>query len=285
VILSCRRHSREAEALFFWLKEETAEMQMTGNTILITGGSSGIGRALAEAFHNEGNQVIVAGRREALLDEVTAANPGMRSEVVDVQDRASLGNFVSEVTEKYPALNVLINNAGIGKTEDLNDPHADFGVVEAMVETNLIAPLRLTAGLLPLLKKQAQATVMTVSSGLAFLPLAMTPTYCATKAAIHSWTQSLRYQLRGTPVRVMELIPPYVQTELMGSHQTNDPRAMPLNEFIAEVMLILRENPDANEICVQRACPMRFSAEQGQAKYDGIFAGLNDGMRTATARS
>ena len=262
-------------------------MKMTGNTILITGGGSGIGRAMAEEFHKLGNQVIVAGRRKAVLDEVTAANPGMHAAVLDVQNADALREFVATVEREHPGLNVLINNAGIMKIEDLNEPAdgagADFSAVEAIVDTNLIAPLRLTAALLPLLKKQAQATVMTVSSGLAFVPLAMTPTYCATKAAIHSWTQSLRYQLQGTAVQVMELIPPYVQTELMGSQQTSDPRAMPLREFIAEVMELLKTHPDAKEICVQRVYPMRFAAEQGQAKYDGIFTGLNDGMKAARA--
>jgi uncharacterized oxidoreductase len=259
-------------------------MKMTGNTILITGGGSGIGRALAEAFQNLGNQVIVAGRRQSVLDAVTAANPGMRSAVLDVQNADSLGAFCTSVAKRYPSLNVLINNAGVMKTEDLNDPASDFSEVESMVETNLIAPLRLTAALLPLLKKQPHATLMTVSSGLAFLPLAMTPTYCATKAAIHSWTQSLRFQLQGSNVQVMELIPPYVQTELMGSHQTTDPRAMPLAEFTAEVMEILQTQPDATEICVKRVYPLRYSSEQGQARYDEFFTGLNDGMRAALAR-
>ena len=147
-----------------------------------------------------------------------------------------------------------------------------------MVETNLLAPLRLTAALLPHLRKQPRSTVITVSSGLAFVPLALTPTYCATKAAIHSWTQSLRYQLRETNVEVLELAPPYVQTELMGPQQTQDPRAMPLADFIAEVMEILRTQPDANEILVKRVFPLRFAAEKGQAAYEEFFKTLNDSM-------
>jgi uncharacterized oxidoreductase len=253
-------------------------MQIKGNTILITGGSSGIGRALAEALYKEGNHVIVAGRRKSLLDEVTAANPGMQSAVLDVQDLDSLTAFAATVTHQHPKLNVLINNAGIMKTENLNDPNADFSIVEDMVEINLLAPLRLTATLLPHLKKQPHSTVMTVSSGLAFLPLALTPTYCATKAAIHSWTQSLRYQLRETKVEVLELIPPYVQTELMGPQQNQDPRAMPLADFIAEVIEILRTQPNAKEILVKRVFPLRFAAEKGQTAYDEFFKTLNDSM-------
>lgn len=253
-------------------------MQTTGNTILITGGTSGIGRALAEAFHKLGNQVIVAGRRENLLDQVTAANPGMQSAVLDVQDIDALPDFAAEMASEYPALNVLINNAGIMKTEDLNDPNADFNVVEDIVETNLIAPLRLTAALLPHFKKQPHAAIINVTSGLAFLPLALTPTYCATKAAIHSWTESLRYQLRDTSIKVLELAPPYVQTELMGQQQTQDPRAMPLADFIAEVVEILHTQPEAKEILVKRVYPLRFAGEKGQAGYDEFFKGLNDSM-------
>ena len=264
-------------------REEIPSVKTTGNTILITGGGSGIGRALAEAFHRLGNQVIVAGRRRAALDETVAANPGMHAAVLDVQNAAALAEFVASISRDHPSLNVLINNAGIMKTEDLNDPAADFSAVESTVETNLIAPLRLTAALLPLLKRQPHATVMTVSSGLAFLPLAMTPTYCATKAAVHSWTQSLRYQLQGSPVQVMELIPPYVQTELQGERQKNDPRAMPLGDFISEVMEILATQPDAKEICVQRVYPLRYSAEKGQGGYEEFFTGLNDGFRAAMA--
>jgi uncharacterized oxidoreductase len=253
-------------------------MQITGNTILITGGSSGIGRALAEALHKEGNQIIIAGRRKSLLDEITAANPGMQSAVLDVQNLDSLPTFAAQIATQFPSLNVLINNAGIMKSENLNDPSADFSIVQDTVTTNLLAPLRLTAALLPHLKKQPHATVMTVSSGLSFMPLAMTPTYCATKAAIHSWTQSFRYQLRETKVEVLELIPPYVQTELQGPHQATDPRAMPLADFIAEAMQILRTQPNAKEILVQRVYPLRFAAEKGQAAYDEFFTTLNDRM-------
>lgn len=257
-------------------------MNISGNTILITGGTSGIGRALAEAFHREGNQVIVTGRRRNLLDEVTGANPGMKAAVLDVQDGDAVARFAKAAQEEYPSLNVLINNAGIMKPENLNDPNHDFTLVESTVETNLLAPIRLTTSLLPMLKRQPRATVMTVSSGLAFVPMALTATYCATKAAIHSWTQSLRYQLKETQVQVMELIPPYVQTQLMGEHQAADPRAMPLKDFIAEVMGILRTQPDAREICVQRVYPLRFAEEQGQPKYAEFFNRFNDQVMAAS---
>lgn len=253
-------------------------MQTTGNTILITGGTSGIGRALAEAFHKVGNHVIVAGRRKALLDEVTAANPGMASAVLDAENLGSLNGFAASLIHQHPRLNVLINNAGIMKPENLADGSDNSTAIDSTIATNLAAPLHLTAALLPHFKKQPHATVITVTSGLAFMPLALTPTYCATKAAIHSWTQSLRHQLRDTSVEVLELAPPYVQTELMGPHQTQDPRAMPLADFIAEVMEILKTQPKAGEILVQRVHPLRFAAEKGQAAYDEFFATLNSSM-------
>lgn len=253
-------------------------MQTTGNTILITGGSSGIGRALAEAFHKLGNQVIIAGRRKALLDEVIAANPGMASAVLDVANLDSLAPFASGLIRQFPSLNVLINNAGIMKNENLADGSDNTATADAIVTTNLLSVFHLTAVLLPHLQKQPHAAIMTVSSGLAFVPLALTPTYCATKAAIHSWTQSLRYQLRNTAVEVLELVPPYVQTELQGQRQATDPRAMPLADFIAEVMQILATQPNAKEILVQRVYPLRFAAEKGQAAYDEFFTSLNDRM-------
>ena len=256
-------------------------MKTTDNTILITGGGSGIGRGLAEAFHALGNKVIISGRSRKTLDETTGANPGMDSLTVDMTDPASIRAFAAQLTETYPSLNVVVNNAGIMRPEKLLDQPEDLADAEATITTNLLGPIRLTATLLPLLRKQPHATVMTVSSGLAFVPMAMTPTYCATKAALHSYTQSLRYQLKDTNVGVIEIIPPYVQTTLMGEHQSNDPRAMPLADYLKETMDILRTQPDATEVCVQKVHPLRFAAEGGQEKYQQTFKGLNDAMAAA----
>jgi uncharacterized oxidoreductase len=257
-------------------------MKMTGNTMLITGGGAGIGRALAEAFHKLGNQVIISGRRRDALEAVTAAHPGMKSAVLDVKNPAKIQTFAAEIAGQYPSLNALINNAGIMKIENLQESSENLADAEAMVATNLLGPMRLTAVLIPLLKRQDHAAVMTVSSGLAFLPLALTPTYCATKAAIHSYSQSLRYQLKDTRVEVLELVPPYVATELMGPHQAKDPRAMPLGEFITEVMHILKTQPEATEICVKRVYPLRFAAAEGETKYEEMFRTFN-GSRSAAA--
>lgn len=249
-------------------------MNLTGNTILITGGGSGIGRALAESFHALGNQVIIAGRRKQMLDETTAANPGMASAVLDIEDQAAIRSFAESVVKDFPALNVLINNAGIMRFEKLQAQQNDLADAEAMVVTNLLGPIRLTAALLPTLEKQPHSVVMNVSSGLAFVPLAPTPTYCATKAAIHSYTESLRYQLRQSSIEVLELIPPYVATDLLGG--ASDPRAMPLGDFIREVMDILKTQPAATEICVEKVKGLRFAAQSGH--YDGVFNGLNEAM-------
>jgi uncharacterized oxidoreductase len=249
-------------------------MNFTGNTILITGGGSGIGRGLAESLHALGNQVIIAGRRQHALDETTAANPGMKSLPLDIEDSAAIRDFAAKAVAEFPSLNVLINNAGIMRAEKSLAQQLDLANAEAIVTTNLLGPIRLTAALLPHLLKQSWAAIINVSSGLAFLPLALTPTYCATKAAIHSYTLSLRYQLRSTGIEVLELIPPYVATNLMSGAE--DPRAMPLHQFIAEVMEILKQQPTPSEICVENVKRLRFAAESG--KFDQIFNGLNASM-------
>ena len=246
-------------------------MNLSGNTILITGGGSGIGRGLAEALHALGNQVVIAGRRKQALEETTAANPGMKSLTLDIESPAAIREFAAQIAADYPALNVLINNAGIMRPEKLLAQQADLADAEAIVATNLLGPIRLIAALLPHLQNQPHSTIVNVSSGLAFLPLALTPTYCATKAAIHSYTLSLRYQLKATSIEVLELIPPYVQTHLMAGAE--DPRAMPLDKYLAEVMEILKTKPTPAEICVENVKPLRFSAESG--RFDAIFQGLN----------
>jgi uncharacterized oxidoreductase len=251
-------------------------MNISGNTVLITGGGSGIGRALAEAFQAQGNQVIIAGRRQQVLEETVAANPGMKSIALDIEAPESIRSFGERVVKEDPALNVVIHNAGIMRPENLLDPAEALVTAEATVTTNLLGPIRLNASLLPHLLKQPKATIMTVSSGLGFIPLALTPTYCATKAAIHSYSQSLRYQLKDTSVEVIELAPPYVQTELMGSAQASDPRAMPLREFIDEVMNILKTQPDVQEVLVERVKPLRFAELNGVEKYAAFFKSFND---------
>lgn len=236
-------------------------MQLTGNTILITGGGSGIGRGLAEALHARGNQVVIGGRSQAKLDATAAANPGIETARFDVTDPADVTRMASEVTARFPALNVLINNAGIMQVERVEAGQTE--TAEATITTNLLGPIRLTAALLPHLLQQPRATVMNVTSGLAFVPLMATPTYCATKAALHSYSISLREQLAGTSVEVIELPPPYVQTELMNPEQASDPNAMPLGEFVTETMALLEAHPSAPEVLVERVKGLRFAEAQG----------------------
>lgn len=249
-------------------------MKLSGNTILVTGGGSGIGRGLAEELLKLGNQVVIAGRRKYVLDETTAANRGMQSVEFDILNRDGIRRFAKEIVARFPSLNALINNAGIMRAERLLSQQDDLADAEAIVTTNLLGPIRLTAALLPQLQKQPSAMIMNVSSGLAFVPMVLTPTYCATKAAIHSYTQSLRFQLKKTNVEVLELIPPYVATDLMGGRL--DPRAMPLDVYIAKVMDILKIQPTPAEICEDQARGLRYAAESG--RYDGLFSGLNSGI-------
>ena len=248
-------------------------MQITGNTILITGGGSGIGRGLAEAFHKAGNQVVISGRRQSVLDEVTSANPGMASFTVDMTDKASVTKFAAGVIAAHPTLNAIINNAGIMVDEDILAAPSYLQTAEDTIATNLLGPIRLTAALLPHLLQQSRATILTVSSGLAFVPKASTPTYSATKAAIHSYSQSLRYQLRNTAVEVIELAPPYVQTTLQGERQANDPNAMPLADYIAETMDLLAAGPENGEVLVQRVHRQRFAEQTGDAA--AVFGFIN----------
>jgi uncharacterized oxidoreductase len=248
-------------------------MQITGNTILITGGGSGIGRGLAEAFHKAGNQVVISGRRQSVLDEVTSANPGMASFTVDMTDKASVTKFAAAVIAAHPTLNAIINNAGIMVDEDILAAPSYLQTAEDTIATNLLGPIRLTAALLPHLLQQSRATILTVSSGLAFVPKASTPTYSATKAAIHSYSQSLRYQLRNTAVDVIELAPPYVQTTLQGERQANDPNAMPLADYIAQTMDLLAAGPENGEVLVQRVHRQRFAEQTGDAA--AVFGFIN----------
>ena len=193
-------------------------MKLTGNTIFITGGGSGIGRGLAEALHKLGNQVIISGRRQGHLAETTKANPGMQSVELNVEDPASIAAVAKKLVAENPKLNVLINNAGIMRIDDAAGA-VDDGLLVSTVTTNLFGPIRMTGALIEHLKKQPQATVINVSSGLGFVPLATAAVYSCTKAAMHSYTLSLRYKLKGSSVTVLELAPPWVQTDLMNSNR------------------------------------------------------------------
>ncbi|WP_413805795.1 SDR family oxidoreductase [Streptomyces sp. OE57] len=244
-------------------------MKMTGNTILITGGTSGIGLGLALRLHEAGNKVIVAGRRKELLDEITAEHPGIDALVLDVADPDSIARARETVAASRPELNVLVNNAGIMQWENLLDP-AGLQVAEDHVATNLLGTIRMTYAFLPLLVGKDDAAVMNVTSALAFVPFPSTPAYSATKAALHSFSESLRIQLAGADagVQVIEVVPPGVRTTLLG--QQDDDHAMPLDDFLTEVLGLLREKPDAKELVVEPARFIRDAVATGS--YDDVLA-------------
>lgn len=237
-------------------------MKLTGNTIFITGGGSGIGRGLAEALHKLGNKVIISGRRQGHLAQTTSANPGMQSAELNVEDPSSIADVANKLVRDFPALNVLINNAGIMQPDQTGGV-VEESVLTSTIATNLLGPIRMTSALIEHLKKQPAATVINVTSGLAFVPLAMTAIYCSTKAALHSYSMSLRYRLKDTSVRVLELAPPWVQTDLMNSN--NEPGAMPLAQFIEETMKVL--GTDADEVLVERVKMLRNNPGPDEAAF------------------
>jgi short-subunit dehydrogenase involved in D-alanine esterification of teichoic acids len=242
-------------------------MKTTGNTILVAGGTSGIGRALAVRLHTAGNKVIIAGRRRELLDEIAAEHPGIEGEEFDVTDAASIRQLFETVTARHPGLNALVTMSGIMVPEKALDPGA-IEVAERTIATNLLGTIRLIHAFAPSLVAQPEAAILTVTSGLAYVPLPVTPTYSATKAAVHSYTESLREQLRETSVQVIEIAPPLTATALMDSE--NNPRAMPLDEFVSEAMSLLESQPEAPQILVERVKRQRFAEATGT--YDQVFA-------------
>lgn len=249
-------------------------MKMTGNTILITGGTSGIGLGLALRLHEAGNKVIVAGRREALLDGIVAEHPGIEALVLDVADPDSIARARETVATNYPDLNVLINNAGIMLREDTLSP-SGLSIAEDHITVNLLGTIRMTYALAPLLVGKNDATLVNVTSALAYVPYAATPTYSATKAALHSFSEGLRIQFADAKagIQVIELVPPGVRTTLLD--QLDNEHAMPLDDFLAEVLDLLRATPDANELVVERAKPMRDAVRNGA--YDDVLVMVNGG--------
>jgi short-subunit dehydrogenase involved in D-alanine esterification of teichoic acids len=247
-------------------------MHISGNTIFIPGSTSGIGLALALRLQAKGNTVIVGGRRTELLEQIAAEHPGIHTVQIDTADAASVRSAAAEVLARHPDVNVVIAMAGIMRIEDWHHPDTFLESAESTITTNVLGPIRLIAAFIEHLQKQPAATIITVSSGLAFAPLRVTASYNASKAAIHMLTESVRLQLTDSTVELKELVPPSVQTDLVPGQRDND-AAMPLNDFLDEVMQLLENEPDGKEIQVERVKFLRYGEARGD--YDKVIAALN----------
>ncbi|OXM71928.1 MULTISPECIES: SDR family oxidoreductase [Amycolatopsis] len=245
-------------------------MDISGNTVFIPGSTSGIGLALARRLRAKGNTVIIGGRRTELLDELAA--DGFDTVRIDTADAGSIRAAAAEVIARHPDLNVVVAMAGIMRVEDWHHPDGFLASAEETVTTNLLGPIRLIAAFVEHLRARPDATIVTVSSGLAFAPLAATPSYNASKAAIHMLSESLRLQLADTTVRVVELEPPSVRTALLPG-QEDSGFAMPLDEFADEVIKLFESQPDAKEIQVERVKFLRYGEARGD--YEQVVATLN----------
>ncbi|MDH6459985.1 putative oxidoreductase [Micromonospora sp. A200] len=247
-------------------------MNISGNTVFIPGSTSGIGLALALELQARGNTVIVGGRRTDLLKQIAAEHPGIDTVTIDTADPASIASAAREVLARHPDLNVLVTMAGIMRVEDWHQPETFLASAEAVVNTNVLGPIRLIAAFIEHLRAQPDATIMTVSSGLAFAPLKVTPSYNASKAAIHMLSESIRLQLADTTVKVVELEPPAVRTSLLPGQEHSE-FAVPLDEFVAEVVELLEAQPEAKEIQVERVKFLRYGEARGD--YDQVVETLN----------
>ena len=247
-------------------------MNISGNTVFIPGSTSGIGLALAVELQARGNTVIVGGRRADLLEQIAAEHPGLDTVQIDTSDPASIDSAAKEVLARHPDLNVLIAMAGIMRVEDWRRPEEFLASAESVITTNVLGPIRLIAAFIEHLQAQPDATIVTVSSGLGFTPLKATPSYNASKAAIHMLSESIRLQYADTTVQVVELVPPSVRTSLLPGQETSEV-AMPLDEFVAEAVALLETEPDAKEIQVERVKFLRYGEARGD--YDQVVATLN----------
>lgn len=244
-------------------------MKASGNTILLTGGGSGIGREMARAWADLGNTVIITGRRLAALEETAEGRPSIHAIAVDVTNAGGVAALVADVLARFPALNVLVNNAGIMRNEDITAARS-LGDAVDMIATNVMAPIMLTDALVEHLAARGDGVIVNVTSGLAFVPLMKAATYSATKAAMHSYTVSLREAL-GSSVEVIEVIPPAVQTELTPGQSTRE-GYLPLGQFIAETMAQFASGAPGPEVCVPMVRFLRDAEAEG--RMAGALAAL-----------
>lgn len=245
-------------------------MQASNNTILMTGGGSGIGEALAHRLHDAGNTVIITGRRLAALQNAAAGRSNIIPMQLDVDSAADIDTFAKRIIANYPALNILINNAGIMRFEPLGTAR-DLSDAEGMITTNLLGPIRMTNALVDHLAQKQNAAIINVTSGLAFVPLVSTATYSATKAALHSYTISLREALKGK-IDIIELAPPAVQTALTPGQETRE-GYLPLKDFADEAFALLTQQPTPDEILVERVKFLRHAEQEN--RFAKTLATLN----------
>jgi uncharacterized oxidoreductase len=251
-------------------------MKATGNTILVTGGGSGIGAGLAQRWHDAGNTVIVAGRRREALDGVIAGRDRMHARALDVDDAAAIDAFAAALVADFPDLDVLVNNAGVMRLEPI-DTRRDLRDATETVTTNLLGPIRLINALVDHLAARPDAAIVNVTSGLAFVPLVDAAVYSATKAAIHAYTVALRYALAGR-IEVIELAPPGVQTDLTPG-QADRPGYMPLDAYLDAVTAQFAQAPTPAEIVVERARWLRTAEAEG--RFEETVKQMNDFARQA----
>lgn len=218
-------------------------MKFTGHTILVTGGSAGIGLAFAAKFLALGNEVIITGRRQSKLDEAKAQYPRLNTIVSDAADASSIAALAAEVKARFPKLDVIMNNAGVLANRNLGVPAEDLGRLTAEVDVNISGTIRTTSALIDLIRAN-KGTIINVSSGLAFVPLTSAPIYSATKAAIHSYTTSLRFQLEDQGVRVVELMPPAVKTELSADFPEGATTLITTDELVSATIPALEGGVD-----------------------------------------
>jgi short-subunit dehydrogenase involved in D-alanine esterification of teichoic acids len=251
---------------------QTEAVNISGNTIFIPGATSGIGLALAIELQAKDNTVIIGGRRIELLDRIAAEHPGLHTIPIDTADPSSIDAAAKQVLVQHPDLNVLVTMAGVMQIEDWHRPESFLASAESIITTNLLGPIRLIAAFIEHLQKQTAATIMTVSSGLAFAPLKITPSYNASKAAIHMLSESIRLQLADTSIEVKELVPPGVRTSLLPGYE-DSAASMPLDEYIAEVVALLENQPGDTEIQVESVKFLRYGEARGD--YEQVVSALN----------
>jgi uncharacterized oxidoreductase len=232
-------------------------VKITNRTVLIVGGTSGIGRGLAQRFADAGSTAIIGGRNPEPQDGIDTVR-------VDVTDPDSILRARDEVLAAHPDLDAVVTMSGVLLTEDLRDP-AHLAAAETTITTNLLGTIRVIDAFTAHLIARGSGTILTVSSGIAFLPFPLMPAYGASKAGVHSYTESLRVQLAGTGIEVAEIVPPAVATPAMAKL---NPAALPLDAYLDEVMDLLAAEPTAHEIVVKGALPLRW------AERDGTYAEL-----------